>query len=400
MKYDVTVVGAGPAGSTTAKFLSEKGFKVLLIDKDKFPRDKPCGGGIPIRVLDRYPYVVRDDVIEAYSYIGTAFSPTLKYKVRAERNKPLIATVLRKKFDSELVKIARESGAIFHDGINVSDVEISDDNARVIVEDGKPIDSEIIVGADGVNSIIAKKTGLCKKGTERGTCVLQEFEIDEAVLDKYFGKTRCCYTHLRFNGILGYGWVFPKKRHLNIGVGETTSSKKVKINLLDYYNKYILFLKETELVPKNLDETPIKGGSLPLHPLEKTYSTRIILVGDAGGFINPLSGEGIYYAMKSGEIAAKIIGEALEKKQTGEKFLRRYQTTWEKDFGRDLDIISKVSQRGSMKSAENVFRVASKDTVLADLMMGVITGELSAQENKWKIVRRFVVGSLKNRIKK
>jgi len=64
MKYDVIIVGAGPAGSTTAKFLAEKGFKTLLLDKEKFPREKPCGGGLPIRVLKRFPYINNDAIIE------------------------------------------------------------------------------------------------------------------------------------------------------------------------------------------------------------------------------------------------------------------------------------------------------------------------------------------------
>ena len=68
MKYDVIVVGSGPAGSTAAKFIAEKGFKILLIEKDKLPRDKPCGGGLPVRVLNRFSYVKNKDIIESYSY--------------------------------------------------------------------------------------------------------------------------------------------------------------------------------------------------------------------------------------------------------------------------------------------------------------------------------------------
>ena len=100
MKFDVTVVGAGPAGSTTAKFLAEKGVKVLLIDKDRFPRDKPCGGGIPLRTLKRFRYLKEeDDLIDSYSYGGYAYSPSLKYRVELQKNEPPLAMVIRKKFD-------------------------------------------------------------------------------------------------------------------------------------------------------------------------------------------------------------------------------------------------------------------------------------------------------------
>jgi geranylgeranyl reductase family protein len=400
MKYDIAIVGAGPAGSTTAKFLSEKGFKTLLLDKEKFPRDKPCGGGLPMRVLQRFPYVVNDKIIESYSSSGTVFSPSLQHQIEISKNTPLMATTLRKKFDFELVKYAIEAGSVLQEGTPVSTVQISDDNARVILNQGGGIDSEIVVGADGVNSTIAKNMGLRKMGTEKGVCVLQEFEVDEKIMDDYFKKSRHCYVHSRFKTVTGYGWVFPKKKHLNIGFGiiQVDKTQDQKLNLLECLQEYIALLKEKDLIPQYLNETPVKGGALLTHPLEKTYGNRLLLVGDAGGFINPLSGEGIYYAMTSGQIAAEIIAEALEKKQTTEEFLSKYQTRWQKDFGKDIDLILKVVKRGSMEYAERVFKIACKDPKLTDLMMGVITGQLSVQQYKWKIVRRYFYSSFKNRL--
>ena len=401
MDYDVTIVGAGPAGSTTAKFLSEKGFKTLLIDKEKFPRDKPCGGGLPLRVLQRYPYTVNDKIIEAYSSSGTVFSPSLKYKVEISKNMPLIATILRKKFDFELVKFAMDAGAVFQEEKHVSGVQIFDDKAQVTINQGADIDSEIIVGADGVNSIIAQNTGLRKRGTEKGVCILQEFEVDEKIMDDYFTKSRHCYVHSRFKTASGYGWVFPKKEHLNIGFGVIRAFKRTRentLNLLECYHEYIALLKEQDLIPQKLTETPIKGGALPTHPVEKTYGDRILLVGDAAGFINPLSGEGIYYGMASGEIAAGVIAEALEKNRTTQEFLSKYETRWRKDFGKDIDLILKVVKRGSIEYSEKVFKIVSQDAILTDRMMGVITGEFGVQQYKWKIIRRFLYSSLKYRL--
>jgi flavin-dependent dehydrogenase len=311
-----------------------------------------------------------------------------------------MATILRKKFDYELVKYATNAGAVFQDGTPVSAVQLSNDTAQVMVDQGRKIDSEIIVGADGVNSTIARNTGLRKRGEKKGVCILQEFEVDEKIMDDYFKKSRHCYIHSRFKSVSGYGWVFSKKEHLNIGFGIIQASKNQdqKLNLLDGYREYIALLKEKDLIPQNLKETPIKGGALLTHPLEKTYGNRLLLIGDAAGFINPLSGEGIYYAMASGQIAAETIAEALEKRQTTEEFLAKYQTRWQQDFGKDIDLILKVVKRGSMQYAEKVFQIASKDPVLTDLMIGVITGQLSVQQSKWKIVRRFFYSSLKNRL--
>ncbi|MBN1861159.1 MAG: geranylgeranyl reductase family protein [Candidatus Thermoplasmatota archaeon] len=400
MKYDVTVVGAGPAGSTTAKFLSEKGFKTLLIDKERFPRDKPCGGGLPLRVLQRFPYVVNEKIIEAYSSSGTLFSPSLGHRIEIERETPILSTILRKKFDFELVNYAKDAGAVFQQGTPVSSVRISDDSTRILLHDGTAVESEIVVGADGVNSCIAKKTGLRKRGMEKGVCILQEFDVDEKIMDEYFTQSRHCYIHSRFKTVAGYGWVFPKKHHLNIGFGVIQAFKTIekKQNLLECYYDYIALLKEKDLIPQDLMDAPVQGGALPTHPLEKTYGKRLLLVGDAAGFINPLSGEGIYYAMASGQIAAEVLGEALEKNQTTEEFLARYQNRWRKDFGKDIGLILKVVKRGSVEYAEKLFTIARKDEKLTNLLMGVIVGEFSVQQYKWKIMRRFFYSSLKYRL--
>jgi geranylgeranyl reductase family protein len=398
--YDVTIVGAGPAGSTTAKFLAEKGFKTLLLDKEKFPRDKPCGGGIPIRVLQRFPYVENDTIIEAYTSSGTIYSPSLHHNITIHKEAPIIATILRKKFDFELVRFAKDAGAVFQDKSLVSSVNLSNESAQVITNQGTTIDSEILVGADGVSSPIAKHFGLRKAGTGKGICILQEFEVDEQIMDQYFKKTRHCYIHSRFKTVAGYGWVFPKKRHVNIGFGiiQQEKTSQQKLNLLQCYQEYLALLKEQDLIPNNLKEEPVKGGELLTHPLEKTYLNRLLLVGDAAGFINPLSGEGIYYAMVSGQIAAEVISEALEKRQPTEDVLAQYQTRWQKDFGCDIELILQVVKRGSVDYAEKVFTIACKDPKLTDLMMGVITGQTSVQQYKWKIIRRFFYSSLKNRL--
>jgi len=400
MKYDVIIVGAGPAGSTTAKFLAEKGFKTLLLDKEKYPRDKPCGGGLPIRVLQRFPYVVNDTIIESYSLSGTVFSPSLQHRIEINKKTPILAMTLRKKFDFELMKFATAAGAEFQERTPVSSVQLTNDAAQVTVGQGKKIESEIIVGADGVNSTIARNTGLRTNRTEKGVCVLQEFKVDEKIMDDYYTKTRHGYIHSRFKSIAGYGWVFPKKEHLNIGFGiiQLGKAQEQRLNLLNSYQDYLTLLKESDLIPRNLEETPIRGGALLTHPLEKTFANRLLLVGDAAGFINPLTGEGIYYAMASGQIAAEAIIEALEKKLPTEEVLSKYQTRWQNDFGKDIDLILKIVKRGSMEYAEKVFKIASKDSILTDLMMGVITGQTSAQQQKWKIVRRFFYSSLKNRL--
>jgi flavin-dependent dehydrogenase len=128
MDYDVIVVGAGPAGSTAAKNLAEKGIKVLLLDKATFPRDKPCGGGLPTRVQKRFPYI--QPFIDSISYGSTTYSSSLRYKYDLIREKPFLMMVLRKDFDHRLLTLAKQAGAVFLEGRSVVDVVVQKEKYR------------------------------------------------------------------------------------------------------------------------------------------------------------------------------------------------------------------------------------------------------------------------------
>ncbi|HEC81574.1 MAG TPA: FAD-binding protein [Thermoplasmatales archaeon] len=211
MKTDVVIVGAGPAGSIAAKTLAEKNINVLLIEKKKFPRDKPCGGGLPIRVIKRFPWIKNIGVIESYSYGGHVHSESLHYKAESPESKPVIAMVQRKKFDNMLVKTAVEKGAVFQDDKAVVDLKITSDRAELTLEDGSHIQTDLVIGADGVYSIVARKTGLFTKHEYICPCVVEEFPLDAETMDKLYTHKRFCHIHLKPYGLAGYGWVFPKK---------------------------------------------------------------------------------------------------------------------------------------------------------------------------------------------
>jgi len=403
MKYEVVVVGAGPAGSTAAKVLAEKGVKVLLIDKSKFPRDKPCGGGLPFRVYKRFPYIEDKNLIESYSYGGFAHSPSLKYSAVIEKKDPFIGMVIRKKFDDGLVQLAVDSGADFISGKNVEDIKISEDKAKLILNDKKEIHSELVIGADGSWSIVAKKSGLIPQtGRIIAICVLQEYKVGEEVIDQFFDEKKMCHMHLKFQGVFGYGWVFPKKQHLNIGIGNVSSDiapSKTKINLSHAYKEYLKILKKNKIIPGNIEAGEFKGGALHIGPLEKTYSNRVLLCGDAAGFVNSLTGEGIYYAMSSGEIAAKVAVESLEVEDTSEKFLSVYQTKWKNDFGKDLEEFLRVHLYVG-EQMEKFVRLASKDKKLADIALSMLHGALSIRDHKTQLIYRILLNSFKDRFRK
>jgi geranylgeranyl reductase family protein len=325
-------------------------------------------------------------LIENYTCGGVVYSSSLKYKAMVKKKEPFGAMVVREKFDHGLVKLAVDSGAKFVDGKTVEDIKISKEKAKIILDDKEEIGSEIVVGADGIYSTVAKKTGLASIKKNNGMCVFQEYKVDEKIIDRFFGKEKMCHIHLKFENIPGYGWVFSKKQHLNIGVVKLYPTK---INLLNVYKDYFNLLKKDKIIPGNLKMGQCKGGALPLGPLEKTYGNRVILVGDAAGLINPMSGEGIYYAMSSGEIAAKIISESLENGDTTEKFLAKYQKNWNKDFGRDIKMFLK-SAKSAGGDDDNFIRLVSKDEKLTEIALSIFYGSLSIDEIKWKLIKRYI----------
>jgi len=340
MKYEVVVVGAGPTGSTAAKFLAEKGVSVLMVDKSKFPRDKICGGSMDVRILDDYKYLQNcKELIECYCKGSYIYSPSLKNVIKLESENPTSLCVLRDKFDEGLKNLALDAGVEFIDGNGVKDLVTSVNRAEVTLEDGKSVNTEVIIGADGVRSIVAKKSGLKPKWApdEIASCVIQEFNIGESTIDEFFTEKRYKHLHVRFGGMFGYGWVFPKKEHLNIGIGAIQSETKGRLNLNEQFKDYIKVLKSQKIIPDDLVIGKCRGWPLPLKlPLEKCYADRIILCGDAAGYVNPIDGGGLIFGMYTGEIAAGVISWALNGRGASEAYLSKYKTECDNRFGKKL----------------------------------------------------------------
>jgi geranylgeranyl reductase family protein len=396
MDYDVIVIGAGPAGSTAAKHLAEKGIKVLILDKATFPRDKPCGGGLPTRVQKRFPYI--EPFIDSVSYGTTMFSSSLRYKFEFLREKPFLMMVLRKNFDHHLLTLAQHAGAVFQGGKPVVDVVVQPEKVSVMLEDGQTLETKIVIGSDGMHSVVAEKTNLCKKLEVLCVCLIQEQPMTPKQLTTFFTKKRHIYFFIKAHGIAGYAWVFPKKNCVNIGIGEfqsAISKERPKIPLKETYESLIALLKEKKLLPLDFPIDNLRGATLPIFPLENTCGDRVLLCGDAAGFINPITGEGIYYAMASGQLAAGVIAEGLKTGDLSHRFLQRYQTLWNNDFGKDLKALGRFNNQWG-KDSEQIVRLMTRDKKFGKLIIGITGGQISFRKYRTALVLRYIYVSLKS----
>jgi len=399
--YDVVIVGAGPAGSTAAKFLAEQGRKVLMIDKDQFPRDKPCGGGLTAKVLEEFSYIEKYDLIDSYSYGGYVYANDMKNKVEIKKDKPLMATVIRKKFDKGLIQLANKQGCTLLEGEKVVDITISKNKVTTQLDSGDCYESRTIIGADGVWSLVRKKVGLDPHQKQFAISLFNEYTVDEQVIDQYFSKKRFGHLHLKLNGLAGYGWVFSKKNHINIGVGEMTPYQAIDKHkkLKPIFQTYIQLLKKANIIPKTITTDTIRGAALPTQPIPKTYSDRVLLCGDAAGLINPITGEGIHYAMYSGRIAARVLHTALEKNNTSHTFLSEYEKQWMHSFGRDIKLFLQVTKQWK-KHDFKYFELLKQDEQLKDMLLEIMMGNTSAHKYKYKILRRILYAKMKGSNKK
>ncbi|MEM0492752.1 MAG: geranylgeranyl reductase family protein [Candidatus Thermoplasmatota archaeon] len=400
MDHDVVIVGAGPAGSTAARYLSESGVDTLLIDKERFPRDKPCGGGLPTRVMKRYPYI--NQFVDSISYGSVTYSSSRRYKLVVLRDQPLLGMIKREIFDHGLVKIAIEKGTELIEDKQVVDIKKDKDSIVVVLDSGEEIISRIVIGCDGFNSIVANRSGLRTGSTGSCVCVYHEIPLDKEIIEQYFTDKRLTYIFIKVLGLAGYGWVFPKRHSINIGIGEFESAvtkDKLRCNLKQVYIQFVNLLKNERILPEEVSPEMCRGGVLPIFPSPKTYSDNILLCGDAAGFVNPITGEGIYYAMTSGYIAADVAKEAIKKGDASEFFLSKYQKRWMKEFGEDLIKLGKFNKQWGVDS-ERIVRLLCSDRKLAKLTIGVTGGQISFSRYKYILMLRYLYALMKDKIKK
>jgi geranylgeranyl reductase family protein len=320
MNYDVIVVGAGPAGSTTARECAARGLSVLLLDKAIFPRDKPCGGGVNLRAARLLPFDLAP-ITERVAF-RMRFSRRQMGGFIRSSPEPLTYLTQRRHLDAFLLDRALDADVTFQQGVSVRAVERQP--TQVIVHAGEQrFQGRTLVAADGTNGRTAKLAGV---PLPRWQLVALEGNITPPgdVLHNWDDALGVDFGDMPG----GYGWLFPKRDHLNLGV---IGWPQVGPSLRACLDRLIRFYG---FDPASL--WGLRGYRLPIcRPGAPLVDGNIVLVGDAAGLVEPMSGEGIYAAIWSGCAAAPHLAAYLAEQVPD---LTGYQRTVEHDLLPELNL--------------------------------------------------------------
>lgn len=310
---DVIIIGAGPAGATAATVLAQRGRNVLLLDKAVFPRDKLCAGLLTwksVDVLDR----VYGETPQALLASGVFNAAASRYRIRFRERTIAHGDMFypfhftkRRVFDKHLLDRAMRAGADVRQDSQVTDLDPG--RGLVRLKNGEELRGRYLIGCDGVASVTRRACRFDTTAWHNGMGGAMEIYLDRA--DPHLAGP--VHPDLKvdsptvYAGFLraGYAWVFPHRDTLAIGIGGH-SLRHAK----EFRKKFKEFLSFLGLPPTLAD--PLKGHGLPYgNYLAKPWRGRTLLAGDAAGLVETLFGEGIYYALHSGELAAQAVHSAL-----------------------------------------------------------------------------------------
>jgi menaquinone-9 beta-reductase len=297
-RFDVAVIGGGPAGSAAAHVMSGTGMNVAVIDKAIFPRNKLCGGLLTERSHSVYKSIFGEGWEPAIENVADSivFYYRDRFLNRLDSYRRMYFTS-RPNYDTYLLELAAKKGARIFQGRGVSSIDLQ--NRTVILADGQKIRADFIIGADGVNSCVAKL--IAGSHDRRHTLALGlECEIPRDLLKRSVQSPEIYLGIARW----GYGWVFPKKNSVTVGLaGLLDNNSGLRSDFEQFLRQICGFLPGI----------PYEGHHIPFgHYLNMPGRSATLLVGDAAGLVEPVTGEGISFAMLSGRYAGEAVVKAAE----------------------------------------------------------------------------------------
>jgi geranylgeranyl reductase family protein len=319
--HDAIVIGAGPAGATAARQCALRGLDTLLLEKEAFPRYKPCAGAVSQWALSTLDFELPTDIIEE-----ELFGSRLFFKGRsAEANKPFRIAVLvsREEFDCFLLERAKEAGVHVRLSTAARDYRIGPEHVEVVTDNGS-FRGQCMVIAEGALGGMARRIRGPYGKNGAAIAMVTEIESPPDEIERRTDRKVHLYLDVAHRG---YGWIFPHRRYYSIGVGGIRSRISNPGDRLRQFLARHGFARTQRL----------RGHLVPIGGIRrKVVDRRAILVGDAAGFVDSFVGEGIGYAILSGKLAAETIHTTLSEGKPPEVDLNPYQELCEKRFGARL----------------------------------------------------------------
>lgn len=366
---DVLIVGAGPSGSTAATALAKMGHSVAIIDKGIFPRHKTCASWINGLAFSRFEYLNAElsHLVDCPFYGIRFYDDSLTRQGSYDERKPSGYLTLRSKFDHGLANLAVKAGAAMHQGVRATRIEEYENGIRAELSDGTTVSAQFLLGADGSNSQIARWSGLRKSWNPNQyvLCANEDIPYSPRAIEAFYGEKVPLFVSLRFNGLEGYGWVFPKREYICVGIGGRVGAG---VDIRALLREFVERSREMKLIPPDLHTSNPDYALDPagaIHTMKSLTRGRTILIGDAAGFVSGSTGEGIYPGMVSGAIAADIVHEAFAK---GSSDVSTFNDRWRGELGVFL---------GSLPGGEQKRATVSRiDLIFKSRLVSAVAGRI------------------------
>lgn len=369
--YDLIVVGGGPSGASAGRAAGKAGISTLLLEKENFPRDKPCGGALSPYALSCLDFELPEYLIERdISKVRIHFR---ELYTERQKNYRLALLVSRKAFDHFLLDKVRETGIEIHLGEKVLDCKEREGCVEVKTSQNNYLAKYVLI-AEGSKGMLKYNVRQQKdRRTEYNLALVSEIpEEDDVIRNRFPGL-----IDLHF-GVApgGYGWIFPHEGYYSVGIVGTAEHLK--------YPKMVMqnFLQANGFS----GEFQIRSHVIPVGGIKrKTVRSRILLSGDAAGFVDAFIGEGIAYAIRSGQLAAETVAELVlyDRKLTD---LKEYEASCRQEFGNFL-VSSLKLEKVMHRFPETSFKIAlSREEILDKYLDDVVINRSHKDYIRWLLL--------------
>ena len=387
-KYDVLIIGAGPAGANAA--ISYKNLNpnllVGLVDKSIFPRDKSCGDAIGPGVISALKRFNNQHILEGEPQVvsTTLYGPDnigIQNYIPKVKNKEdsIVYVIPRIDLDNRILNLAKESGVEVYEGYSFVDFTSNEDKSLNVhiknANENIEFNTKILVGADGANSRIRKKLNY-KNNSDWHKAIAIRAYIDSPNYLEIF-KERTLMFEINVSAEKGYAWAFPSKDNLlNIGIGVPVSIfKKDKLDINTLLDNFVSELEGRGVIVENIRKQ--KSYLLPFASSrpKRDKGSNVALIGDASSMINPMSGEGIFYGMEAGYLLAKNTHNVIDNEKIS-LGIDKYEKEFTKRFRKHY--LSCALARLILQSpfmTKRLLRVASNDQDTIDFVVELLFDE-------------------------